>query len=73
MTPTTIAIVNLLLALIVIAPVAAVLRLAHRLPVVAPTHDEKWGRGGDPWVGSDPLPLQQVVRHERERASALAA
>jgi hypothetical protein len=65
--------VNALLSVLVLAAVAALVRLAHRLPETAPNHDEAWGRGGDPWVGSDPLPLHQVARHEAERALALAA
>ena len=67
MTMTTIVTMNLLLSAYIVAAVA------HRLPETAPHHDEQWGGGGDPWVGSDPLPLHQIVRHETERALARAA
>jgi hypothetical protein len=73
MTTTTIVTVNLLLSTLVIAAVAGLVWLAHRLPETAPHHDEHWGGGGDPWVASDPLPLHQVARHETERALARAA
>jgi hypothetical protein len=73
MTTTTIVTVNALLSVLVLASVAAIVRLAHRLPETAPHHDEAWGRSGDPFVASDPLPLRQVARHEAERALALAA
>jgi hypothetical protein len=73
MTTTTIITVNALLAVLVLAAVGALVRVAHRLPALAPHHDEQWGTGGDPWVGSDPLPLHQVARHEADRALALAA
>ena len=43
------------------------MRLAHRPPATAPQHGERWGRSGNPWVASDPLPLHQVARHESER------
>lgn len=73
MTTMTILSVNAVLAVLVILAVGALVRLAHRLPELAPHHDEQWGNGGDPWVPSDPLPLHQVARHEAERALALAA
>ena len=73
MTTTTIVTVNALLSGLVVAAVGLVVRLAHRLPETAPHHDELWGRSGDPWVASDPLPLHQITRHEAERALALAA
>jgi hypothetical protein len=73
MTTTTIVTVNALLSVLVLASVAAIVRLAHRLPETAPHHDEAWGRSGDPFVASDRLPLRQVARHEAERALALAA
>jgi hypothetical protein len=73
MTTTTIITVNALLSVLVLATVGLLVRLAHRLPVTAPHHDEQWGRSGDPWVASDPLPLHQITRHEAERALALAA
>jgi hypothetical protein len=73
MTTNTLIFVNLVLSLLVVGAVGAVIRLAHRLPDAAPHHDESWGRGGDPWVPSEPLPLHQVARHESERADALAA
>jgi predicted PurR-regulated permease PerM len=70
---TTILTVNALLSFLVLVAVAAIVRLAHRLPETVPHHDEAWGRSGDPWVSSDPLPLQQVARHEVERVLAVAA
>ena len=70
MTMTTIVTMNLLLSAYIVAAVAGLVWLAHRLPETAPHHDEQWGGGGDPWVGSDPLPLHQIVRHETERALA---
>ncbi len=73
MTTSTIITVNALLAVLVLAVVGTLVRLAHRLPAMAPQHDEQWGTGGDPWVASDPLPLHQVARHDAERALALAA
>ncbi len=73
MTLTTIVTVNIVLSVLVIAAVAALTRLAHRLPTAAPQHDEHWGRGGNPWVASDPLPLHQIARHDSEREFALAA
>jgi hypothetical protein len=73
MTTTTIITVNTLLAALVVVAVGGLVRLAHRLPELAPHHDEQWGTGGDPWVPSDPLPLHQVTRHDAERALALAA
>jgi hypothetical protein len=73
MTTMTIISVNALPAVLVIVAVGTLARLAHRLPEWAPHHDEQWGTGGDPWVPSDPLPLQQVARHEAERTLALAA
>ena len=73
MTTTTIITVNALLSALVLATVGLLIRLAHRLPETAPHHDEQWGRSGDPWVASDPLPLHQITRHEAERALALAA
>ena len=73
MTTTTIITVNALLSLLVVAAVGLLVRLAHRLPETAPHHDEQWGRSGDPWVASDPLPLHQITLHETERALALAA
>lgn len=73
MNTTTIIIVNLLLSAFVVAAVAGLVRLAHRLPDTAPRHDEQWGKGGNPWVASDPLPLHQITRHETERTLARAA
>lgn len=73
MTQTTFIIMNLFLALATFAAVAAVVRLAHRLPSAAPLSDERWGTGGDPYVPSQPLPLHQVSAHEDERALELAA
>ena len=73
MTTTTLITVNASLSLLVILAVAAVVRLAHRLPSSAPHHDETWGKTGDPWVASEPLPLLQVAHHESSRAEALAA
>jgi hypothetical protein len=73
MTTTTIITVNAFLSLLVVAATVLLIRLTHRLPETAPHHDEQWGRSGDPWVASDPLPLHQVTRHDAERARALAA
>ncbi len=73
MTTTTITVLNLAPALFVVLAVAAAMTLAHRLPTSAPHHDADWGRGGDPWIGSDPLPLAQLVAHESERELAHAA
>lgn len=69
MTTTAILTINSVLAALVIAAVAVVVRLAHRLPSTAPHNDESWGTSGDPWVISDPLPLRQLVAHELERAA----
>jgi hypothetical protein len=73
MTITAIIIVNTCLALLAVGAVAGIVRLAHRLSVLSPLSDERWGTGGDPWVPSAPLPLHQIGRHEDERAEALAA
>ncbi len=70
---TTIIAINLILSAIIVAAVAGVVWLAHRLPVLAPRSDERWGIGGDPWVPSAPLPLQQVARHEDEHGLDRAA
>jgi len=71
MTPTTIIVLNGALALLTAGALPSLIWLAHRLPAAAPHHDRLWGRGGDPWVVSDPLPLAQVVAHERERRAAI--
>lgn len=73
MTPTAIVTMNAVLAVLLLAAVAAVVRLGHRLSDHAPRHDERWGAGGNPWVPSDPLPLHQVARHEDERELVRAA
>jgi hypothetical protein len=73
MTLTTIVSMNLALSAFVVAAVAGLIVLTHRLPASAPAHDASWGRGGDPWVASDPLPLAQVVAHETEREYQRAA
>ena len=73
MTISSIITVNLLLSLLTIAAVGGLVWLAHRLPTHAPQHDARWGRGGNPWVASDPLPLAQVARHEAERELSRAA
>jgi hypothetical protein len=73
MTTTTIITVNALLSVLVLAAAGLLIRLTHRLPETAPHHDEQWGRSGDPWVASDPLPLHQITRHDAERALAVAA
>jgi hypothetical protein len=70
---TTYTIVNLCLAVLALAAVPGLVRLAHRLPETAPLSDERWGTGGDPYVPSEPLPVRQVAEHEDERAVALAA
>jgi hypothetical protein len=64
MTIPSIVIANLALAALVVAAVGGLIWLAHRLPEHAPRSDERWGTGGDPWVVSDPLPLEQVAVHE---------
>jgi hypothetical protein len=66
---TTFLIINLLLALVAIAAVGGLVVLAHRLPSSAPHNDASWGTDGDPWVPSDPLPLQQLASHEQRRAA----
>ena len=73
MTLTTILSLNAVLAALMVAGGAAVVRLGHRLSDHAPRHDERWGAGGNPWVPSDPLPLHQVARHEDERELVRAA
>ncbi len=73
MTISSIIIVNAILALLVVAAVGGLVWLAHRLPTHAPEHDARWGRGGNPWVASDPLPLAQVSLHENERELSRAA
>lgn len=70
MTPMTIIVLDGALALLTLGAIASLIWLAHRLPTAAPHHDRLWGRGRDPWVVSDPLPLVQVVAHERERRAA---
>lgn len=72
MTLTTIVILNLCLSALTIFAVYGLIRLAHRLPAVAPHDDERWGRG-NAWVPSDPLPLAQLAAHEDERELARAA
>jgi hypothetical protein len=73
MNMTTIILVNLGLALLTLLAVAGVVRLAHRLPSAVSGDDADWGRGGDPWVPSEPLPLAQLRAHETERELARAA
>ena len=73
MTTTTLVILNLALSLLTVAAVAALVRLAHRLPSTAPRADAGWGEGSDRLVPSDPLPLVQIARHERERELGAAA
>lgn len=73
MTTSTLLIVNSILGLLTIAAVAALVRLAHRLPNAAPHSDVAWGTTGDPWVASDPLPFRELAEHEDERALQLAA
>ena len=73
MTISSIIIVNAILAVLVVAAVGGLVWLAHRLPTHAPEHDARWGRGGNPWVASDPLPLAQVSLHETERELSRAA
>jgi hypothetical protein len=69
MTTTSIVIANLVLVGLVVAALSGLVWLAHRLPRHAPRSDVKWGTGGDPWVVSDPLPLEQVALHERRLAA----
>jgi hypothetical protein len=73
MTTQTMVTVNLLLSVLTIAAVGGLVWLAHHLPSSTPRHDERWGAGGNPWVASDPLPLDQVSRHETERDLSRAA
>jgi hypothetical protein len=73
MTITTIIILNLVFAVLTILAVYGLVWLAHRLPSSAPRDDTAWGRGGDPWVPSEPLPLVQLQRHETERELGRAA
>jgi hypothetical protein len=73
MTTTTIILVNLILSLLALAAVGGLVRLAHRLPDAAPADDEDWGKQTDYRVTSTPLPLEQIARHDAERALALAA
>jgi len=70
MTPTTIVFLNVALSTLAALGVFGLLALARRLPDTAPHADESWGRGGDPWIPSDPLPLVQLVAHERELGRA---
>ena len=72
MTLTTIIILNLILSALTVLAVYALVRVAHRLPAVAPHDDANWGRGLA-WVPSDPLPLAQLAAHEDERDFARAA
>ena len=73
MTLTLIILLNTAISLFVIAAVAAIVVIAHRLPSSAPHHDELWGNSGNPWVVSDPLPFTQISAHEREREQLRAA
>jgi hypothetical protein len=73
MTLLTIIIVNAALCGLVLLALGALVSLAHRLPWAAPYDDERWGRGGDPWVGSDPLPLVQLAAHESAQRLQRAA
>ena len=63
----TIILLNTSLSVFAALAVSALAAVAHRLPSRAPETDESWGRGGDPWVASDPLPLVQVASHEQRR------
>ena len=73
MTTSLLLTVNIVLGLVAILAVAALARLAFRLPSSAPHSDEQWGAGGDPWVVSDPLPLRELARHEESRSVDRAA
>ena len=73
MQTSTLIIVNFALSTLAILGVAGLVRLAHRLPSAAPHEDESWGRSGDPWVESDPLPLRELITHESERELLRAA
>lgn len=73
MTTQTMVTVNLILSLLTIAAVGGLVWLAHHLPTTFPRRDERWGFGGNPWVVSDPLPLDQVSLHETERELSRAA
>ena len=72
MTLTTIITLNLVVSVLTILGVYGLIRLAHRLPAVAPHDDANWGRG-HAWVPSDPLPLAQLAAHEDERELVRAA
>jgi hypothetical protein len=69
----TIIFMNIGLSLLAVFGVVALTALAHRLPSQAPRSDEAWGRSGDPWVASDPLPLVELVSHEERREPDRAA
>ncbi len=73
MTTTTIILINLFASAFAVLGVAGLALLAHRLPSRAPHADASWGTSGDPWVGSDPLPLAQLAGHEAERSYQRAA
>jgi hypothetical protein len=73
MTNSLIIVLNVTLSLLVFLSLGALVRVAHRLPSSAPHHDELWGKGGNPWVVSDPLPLAQLAAHEDERELVRAA
>jgi hypothetical protein len=70
---TTMILLNLALSAFAVLGVFALVALAHRLPTRAPRTDRRWGRGGDPWVASDPLPLVELASYERRRALDRAA
>ena len=73
MTITFISLLSGALGALVLAAIAGVTVLAHRLPATAPDHDHLWGMRGDPWVISDPLPEAQLLAHEYEQQRDRAA
>lgn len=72
MTLATLITLNLVLSGLTVLAVFALVRLARRLPAIAPHDDAKWGRA-HAWVPSDPLPLVQLAAHEDERMLVRAA
>jgi len=73
MSITLIVILNLALSLLAILLAFGLVLVSHRLPAASPYEDEGWGRGGNPWVASDPLPVAQVSAHETKLELARAA
>ena len=68
MTTTAIILVNLFLAALVVAGLAAAVALAHRLPRTTSRDRLDWGLG-ERGVPSEPLPLRPLVESELQRAA----